>query len=120
MRLPALVIIAAFHLWAGGPAARGFRSRAQRGGTVRGRVFDSKGSLILASVITVERRGVRRDAGYTEDGSYRLDLPPGVYDFTVRSDGFRTLRRRGVRVRAGSAVRLDFTLRRGGRRGPRR
>ncbi|MCA1616370.1 MAG: carboxypeptidase-like regulatory domain-containing protein [Acidobacteria bacterium] len=89
-------------------------------GTVLGRVSDAGGFPILASIITAGRRGRIQDEGYAEDGNYRVDLPPGVYDFTVKSDGFRTLRRRGVRVRPGSTVKLDFTLRRNRTRTPRR
>lgn len=87
---------------------------------MQGRVFDPGGSLIMASVIIVEGRGFKREEGYTEDGHYRVALPPGIYYFTLKSDGFRTLRRRRVRVRPNSTVKLDFTLRRGKARAARR
>lgn len=119
MKLAASLVLAALlGLGAGSPVRS--QPPAPQDGTVRGRVFDTGGSLIMASVIIIEGRNFKREEGYTEDGNYRVDLPPGLYYFTLKSDGFRTLRRRRVRVRPNSTVKLDFTLRRSKARAARR
>lgn len=79
-------------------------------GRVEGSVTDRRGRLIPASEITVEGRRVGRERGYTEDGTFQIDLPPGVYFIKLESQGYRSPRPRRVRVRAGSTVEVNFTL----------
>jgi hypothetical protein len=94
-------------------AAVGFAAQAPaspRLGRVKGSVVNRSGHLIPAAEITFEGRGVGREWGYTEDGTYQMELPSGVYFVTLKSDGYRTLRRQRVRVRAGSTATINFTL----------
>jgi len=79
-------------------------------GRVKGSVLDRRGRLIPASEITVEGHGITRDQGYTEDGTFQLDLPPGVYHITLKSEGYRRPRPRRVRVRAGATATVNFIL----------
>lgn len=81
-----------------------------RAGTLKGSVTDQRGKLILASIITIEGKGFRREVGYTEDGNYRIDLPAGHYRLTIRSRGFRTLRSNKIRIRAGVTKTINFRL----------
>ena len=93
------------------PPAEGF-------GRLKGFVLDRGGARIPAAVIVIEAENFVKESGYTEDGSYQVDLPAGSYRVTVRSDGFYPLRRERVRVSAGTTKTLNFRLR-GARRGGR-
>ena len=104
--------------------ACGSSAAAQTGpqtGRLKGSILNRRGELVAGAVITVEGRDGRvSDVGYTEEGEYQLDLPPGVYYVTVSSTGYYSLRRRRVRVRAGRTATINFTLeatRRRARRG---
>ena len=101
------------------PAAAQPESRT---GRVKGSIKNRAGETVAGAVIVVEGGDdVVRDVGYTEEGEYRLDLPPGAYRVTVSSVGYYSLRRQRVRVRAGRTATINFTLataraRRGARR----
>ena len=90
-------------------------------GRLKGSILNRRGELVAGAVITVDGSDGRvRDVGYTEEGAYQLDLPPGVYHVTVSSAGYYSPRRRRVRVRAGRTATINFTLetvRRRARRG---
>jgi hypothetical protein len=92
--------------WAAGAAAQ----PSPRLGRVEGSVRDRRGRLIPAAELTVESRRNVRDRGYTEDGTYQLDLPPGVYFIRLRSRGYLAPRPRRVRVRAGVTATVNFIL----------
>jgi carboxypeptidase family protein len=79
-------------------------------GRLRGAVLDQDGAPIVAAVIVIEGKKSSREVGYTEDGSYQVDLPAGNYFMTVRSAGFRPLLRRKVFIRAGSTRTINFRL----------
>ena len=93
------------------PPAKGF-------GRLKGFVLDRGGARTPAAVIVIEAENFGKESGYTEDGSYQVDLPADSYRVTVRSDGFYPLRQARVRVRAGTTTTLNFRLR-GARRGGR-
>ena len=86
------------------PPAEGF-------GRLKGFVLDRGGARIPAAVIVIEAENFGKESGYTEDGSYQVDLPAGSYRVTARSDGFYPLRRERVRVSAGTTKTLNFRLR---------
>jgi hypothetical protein len=80
-------------------------------GSVRGSILNRRGETVAGAVIVAEGAdGLVRDAGYAEEGEYRLVLPPGVYHVTVSSTGYYSLRRQRVRVRAGRTATINFTL----------
>ena len=82
----------------------------ERLGKLKGIILDQKGERVLATRITVESNKIKREEGYTEDGSYQLDLPAGIYFITFRADGFQPVRRKRIRVVAGSTRTLNITL----------
>ena len=67
------------------PPAKGF-------GRLKGFVLDRGWARIPAAIIVIEAENFGKESGYTEDGSYQVDLPAGSYRVTVRSDGFYPLR----------------------------
>ena len=94
-----------------GAAAGAAAQPETRIGSLKGSILNRRGELVAGAVITVEGTdGGVRDVGYTEEGAYQLDLPPGVYYITLSSAGYYSLRRRRVRVRAGRTATINFTL----------
>ncbi len=86
---------------------------AQRYAGLYGRVLDiSQGGIGLASVTVVDQdTGFRRNTESETDGSYTINgLLPGVYKVTVRREGFVTVVRFDVALKAQSATRADFIL----------
>jgi hypothetical protein len=66
----------------GSPAAA---QTERQTGRLKGSILNRGGELVAGAVITVEGGDGRvRDVGYTEEGAYQLDLPPGVYRVTER------------------------------------
>jgi hypothetical protein len=86
---------------------------AQFHGSLGGQVLDSSEASIPGAAVTVinEETGARRVLQSQADGGWVVGgLDPGVYKITVRKEGFRTLVRFDVRVRAGETARVNFTL----------
>lgn len=106
----------------GSPAAA---QAGRQTGRLKGSILNRGGGPVAGAVITAEAGDGRvSEVGYTEEGEYQLDLPPGVYHITVSSAGYYSLRRQRVRVRAGRTAAINFTLEtvraRRARRGARR
>ena len=73
----------------------------------------SVGHPLPGANVLVEGPALSAPTGAIADpeGRYRLDrLPPGVYRVTVSYIGYRTVLREDIRVQAGSAAALDFSL----------
>ncbi len=62
--------------------------KARRSGKVAGMVFDVQDARVSGAVITFSNDYLRREITSGETGSFRLDLPAGDYNFTVRAHGF--------------------------------
>jgi protocatechuate 3,4-dioxygenase beta subunit len=82
---------------------RGFPQPASSETTseVTGSVTDSTGAAVPEAtvVITSVETNARRQTRTNEAGLYRLTfLPPGAYEIAVQRDGFRPVRRSGVRL----------------------
>lgn len=80
---------------------------------VGGIIRDPSGAAVPGASITVvnEDTGFRRFTLSDSDGSYAVvSLEPGTYKITVRTAGFRTLIRLGVRLTMGQPARVDFSL----------
>lgn len=94
--------------------ALGSRLQAQiTNGSFRGAVTDQSGAVIAqASVkLTEATKGISREATTDDTGTYQFpNLPPGVYDFAVTSQGFRTLINKGVTLQVSQHATLNFTL----------
>src|SRR5688572_28066052 len=87
------------------------------GGQITGIVTDAAGAAVPgATVVAVHAgTGAARRTISTEAGAYTLPgLAPGTYRVDVDLDGFRRLRRQGIRVETGETVRLDLELAVGG------
>jgi hypothetical protein len=82
-------------------------------GEITGVVKDQAGTAVPGATVTVtnletNRRVVRASTG---DGLFTAPgLPPGQYRIDVHLEGFRPVRRDGIRLSTGEQVRLDFDL----------
>ncbi len=86
---------------------------AQTFGEITGRVSDSSGAGVPASVLTltnVNTNAVRSTAS-TESGVYTFpSVPPGTYNVKAEHPGFKTASSNKVEVQVQQTVRLDFSL----------
>jgi hypothetical protein len=83
------------------------------GGQLTGLVTDQNGAAVPGATVTATQRetAAARATVSTSAGAYTLSgLRPGTYRVDVALSGFRSLRRDGVRVETGRAVRLDLSL----------
>ena len=86
---------------------------AQSGtGSVKGRVSDELGGLIIGATVTVTDATGKTKTGTTNnDGAYNLTgLAPGKYTLNIQSPGFGKFENTEVDVVAGRAEQIDVTL----------
>jgi carboxypeptidase family protein len=89
------------------------RAQAPAAGSVHGEVRDQQGGVLPGAVVSATSTTVPGVHRATTDraGTYRLvDLPPGDYDIVVELQGFTSVRRTSVSVRAGLSIPLDFEM----------
>ncbi len=82
-------------------------------GTITGTVTDPSGAVVLKAHVRVrnEETNITREADTNEDGDYTVALlPPGRYQVSVESRGFRRSVLPGVSVNVDQTVRADFAL----------
>ena len=82
-------------------------------GTITGTVTDPSGAVVPKARITVRNEATNavRDAETDDDGDYTVALlPPGRYQVTAESKGFRKSIFSDVTVDVDQTVRVDFTL----------
>ena len=82
-------------------------------GSITGRVSDPSTASVPAAQITFVNRTTNTSAVVQSDydGNYAiLYVAAGVYDVTVEAAGFKKLSRRGVEVRVGDKLTIDFIL----------
>jgi len=87
-------------------------------GAIRGVVRDEQGAVLVGVVITATSPDAPLPfSTLTDDsGTYRLrDLPPGTYTVSASLDGFSTITRDNLLMRAGLSLGLDLELRLGNR-----
>jgi len=82
-------------------------------GTIQGIVTDATGASLPG--VTVETKsvatGVVQSVVTNSEGRYTApDLPIGDYEVTASLQGFQTVNRRGITLRVGSQVAVDFQL----------
>ena len=83
------------------------------GGQITGVVSDSGGAAVPGATVTAIQlaTGVRRSALSSKGGVYAVaGLVPGAYEVDFDLQGFKPVRRRGIRVETGETVRLDVAL----------
>ena len=82
-------------------------------GSLEGFVRDTSGAVARGATVTLRHQetGIERIATSDTEGRYRfVNLPPGPYAITVTNDGFKTVVRTDVTVRAGEQTPLDITI----------
>src|SRR6267142_6712642 len=84
----------------------------QSSGTLRGRVADEFGGLIVGATVTVaDQNGVEKSATTDAEGNYSFpSLPPGRYTLHATAPGFAPFENTDVEVNAGRTVPLNITL----------
>src|SRR2546425_1783022 len=84
----------------------------QSSGTLRGRVTDEFGGLIVGTTVTVgDQNGVEKSATTDAEGNYSFpSLPPGRYTLHATAPGFAPFENAEVEVTAGRTVPLNITL----------
>lgn len=84
----------------------------QSSGTLRGRVADEFGGLIVGGTLTVaDQNGVEKTATTDAEGNYSFpSLPPGRYTLRAVAPGFAAFENSEVEVTAGRTVPLNITL----------
>jgi outer membrane receptor protein involved in Fe transport len=91
---------------------------AQQGTTeIRGRVMDTQQAGLPAVSITLRNQdsGMFRETLSNEEGTYFVtSVTPGVYELTVRLNGFKTVTKRDLRLEIGRTATYDITLEVGG------
>ena len=110
--LPFTLFVAVVTLLCFAPAALAAQSQATTG-VLRGTVTDSVGVPLSAASVTVRnvRTNFTRTINTNSLGVYVATLlPPGDYDVSARSLGYRAETRRGQPVRLGETVVVEFTL----------
>lgn len=87
--------------------AQDFRS------TLQGTVADPQGASVARAQVVLKNieTGVDRIIQTDENGAYLFQFqPPGKYQLTVKSPGFRTLVRSGIELNVTQTLRLDLSL----------
>jgi len=82
-------------------------------GTISGTVTDPNHSAVAGATVTViaTDTGIKRDVQTTSAGTYSATfLKPGNYEVIVSSPGFAKVDRKGLIVRVGQIVTVDFEL----------
>jgi hypothetical protein len=82
-------------------------------GAIVGTVDDPSGAPVPGATVTATNSGtgLKVDTQTDGDGNYTFrNLQAGVYDLKVSLQGFRELKRTGVRVSAGNPVRMDLKV----------
>jgi len=84
----------------------------QSSGTLRGRVADEFGGLIVGATVTVaDQNGVEKSATTDAEGNYSFpSLPPGRYTLHASAPGFALFENTEVEVAAGRTVPFNITL----------
>ena len=84
-------------------------------GGIEGRVTTPEGWLIpRAKIFFVDKESKKSsNVESNEDGEYEACLSPGTYDVTVNALGFKSAKRKGIKVNYGERNVIDFPLKRG-------
>ena len=82
-------------------------------GAITGNVSDSSNAAVSGATVQVMNTGtgVTNQAVTDNSGSYRVNgLLPGMYSVTVDKPGFEQFTQQGIKIDAGSGVRIDAVL----------
>jgi len=81
-------------------------------GRISGVVRDASGAGVPGAALSITNQATNATLAATSsaDGSYSVDLAPGVYSVTAYLKGFARQTQRALKVDAGLAVTADFSL----------
>ncbi len=83
------------------------------GGTITGSVTDATGAIVPGATVTVRNENTGTERRLTADSAGEFSAPSvsvGTYTVTVAAQGFGELRRMGVALTVGQALRLPLVL----------
>ncbi|HWO01990.1 MAG TPA: carboxypeptidase regulatory-like domain-containing protein [Blastocatellia bacterium] len=81
--------------------------------TIVGTVLDPQGAVVANADVTARNvdTGIERTTKSTSEGLYRFgNLPPGVYDVRVETQGFGKAEAKGVKLQVGEQRDVNFAL----------
>jgi carboxypeptidase family protein/TonB-dependent receptor-like protein len=81
--------------------------------TIVGSVLDPQGAVVTNANIVARNvdTGIERTTKSTSEGLYRFEnLPPGVYDVSVKAQGFADANAKAVRLQVGEQRDVNFAL----------
>nr|MBA3241000.1 TonB-dependent receptor [Acidobacteriota bacterium] len=89
-----------------------FGRAQQSSGTLRGKVSDELGGLVVGATVTAsDASGVEKTSTTDEEGNYLFPaLAPGSYTVRVAASGFGLYENMGIEVAAGRTAPLDIVL----------
>lgn len=111
-RFPLLLVVLVF--CAGLCAQAAQTGQPSPNGSIKLLVTDISGGIVPNADVGIDPLPViLKNLTTNQDGILSLDLPPGTYDLTVKSQGFRT-ERKHVQIDAGASQNLTIALMPGG------
>src|SRR6185436_15760530 len=81
--------------------------------TIVGSVLDPQGAVVTNANVVARNvdTGIERTTKSTSEGLYRFEnLPPGVYDVSVKAQGFADANAKAVRLQVGEQRDVNFAL----------
>src|SRR5438046_6013868 len=79
-------------------------------GKLSGMVLDPRKVYVSGATITIKGRRVRRQLYSADDGSYSIELPPGMYVVRIAHPGFLPFRKR-VQIKSNDVANLAVIFR---------
>ncbi len=79
-------------------------------GKLSGMVLDPRKVYVPGATITIKGRRVTRQLYSAGDGSYSIELPPGMYMVRIAHPGFLQFRKR-VQIKSNDVANLDVIFR---------
>ena len=105
--LIALALIVALQTGSPGQIAAGQDAPGIR---VKGVVTDDAGGVLPQAVVTFRGGKLQRKVASREDGSFDVELAPGVYRVSAKAAGCREFKMKGLNVQAGAPIDLDVRV----------
>ncbi|HWZ81848.1 MAG TPA: carboxypeptidase regulatory-like domain-containing protein [Terriglobales bacterium] len=75
-----------------------------------GSVTDQSGAVLTGATITVTGAGGSRTAVSNDQGQYSINLPPGAYNLSIATKGFKEFKTEGLNLAANQDLEMDGAL----------